>query len=264
MSEHGDDKHLVLLEISSSGIATVTLNDPARRNAMDNAMASAFAARIDELRNVGALRAVILTGAGVAFAAGGDLGMLQKKAELDAESNRREMLDFYHAFLCILDLPVPLIAAVNGHAIGAGFCLALACEARVVSSAARLGLTFTRLGLHPGMGATCFLPRIGGLSVANDLLISGRVINAEEADEMGLTNQVVPPQEVLATAIEMAESFLTSGPNAVAGLLQTLRPSAAQLEAALEREASEQSMNYGSEEFQGGVAAALQRRPPSY
>ena len=107
--------------------------------------------------------------------------MLKNKAALDAETNRQAMLQFYRAFLSILELPVPTIAAVNGHAIGAGFCLALACELRVASADAKLGLTFTRLGLHPGMGATCFLPRIAGFAVANDLLISGRVLEAGEA-----------------------------------------------------------------------------------
>lgn len=254
----------VRLQLSSRGLATLTLNDPQRRNAMGGEMASAFAERIVELQSQTGLRAVIITGAGSAFAAGGDLQMLQQKAALDRETNCTAMLEFYRAFLCMLDLPVPIVAAVNGHAIGAGFCLALACEARVVSTDAKFGLTFTRLGLHPGMGATCFLPRIAGLAVANDLLISGRMFGATEAKSMGLANYVVPPVAVQSKSLEVAESFLTSGPEAVRGLLETLRPSAEQLEAALMREASEQSHNYASQEFLEGVAAAIEKRAPRY
>lgn len=264
MTEKNSSNDLVAVQLSPRGVATLTLNDSQRRNAMGRDMASAFAERIGELRQRAGLRAVIITGAGSAFAAGGDLEMLRKKAALDRETNRSEMLDFYRAFLGILDLPVPVVAAVNGHAIGAGFCLALACEARVVSTDAKLGLTFTRLGLHPGMGATYFLPRIAGLAVANDLLISGRVVDAAEAHAMGLVNYVVPADEVEARAHQMAESFLSSGPEAVVGLLRTLRPSSEQLEAALEREASEQSRNYAANEFLEGIAAALEKRAPRF
>lgn len=254
----------VALQRSPSGIATLTLNDPQRRNAMGSEMASAFARRISELRQESGLRGVIVTGAGTAFAAGGDLEMLRQKAALDQETNRTAMLEFYRDFLGILDLPVPIIAAVNGHAIGAGFCLALACEARVVSADAKLGLTFTRLGLHPGMGATYFLPRIAGLAVANDLLISGRVVDAAEAHSLGLVNHIVASNEVITRANEFAESFLTTGPEAVRGVLQTLRPTAEQLAAALEREASEQGRNYASQEFLEGVAAAIEKRSPRF
>lgn len=254
----------VLLQVSPPGIATLTLNDPDRRNAMGLDMASAFSERIDELRQRTELRAVIITGAGSAFAAGGDLEMLRDKARLDGETNRQQMRQFYRDFLCILDLPVPIVAAVNGHAIGAGFCLALACEARVIATNAKLGLTFSRLGLHPGMGATCFLPRIAGMAVASDLLISGRVIDTAEAHSMGLANQVVAAAEVVTTSHRLAESFLASGPQAVAGLLATLRPTPEQLDRVLQREASEQSRNYASVEFLEGVAAAIEKRRPRF
>ena len=191
---------LVDLQLTPRGVATLTLNDPRRRNAMGAEMARSFAQRIGELQSHSGLRSVILTGAGSAFAAGGDLEMLREKAAAAPEANRVAMLEFYDAFLGILKLPVPIIAAINGSAIGAGFCLALACEVRVASTEAKLGLTFTRLGLHPGMGATCLLPRIAGWAVASDLLISGRVVNAAEARTMGLVNDIVAPELLMARA----------------------------------------------------------------
>lgn len=255
---------LVTLDISSTGVATITLNNPQHRNAMNAEMAETFSATVAKLKKQSGVRSVVLTGSGAAFAAGGDLAMLKEKAKIDPETNAALMLDFYHSFLRMLELPVPLVAAINGHAIGAGFCLALACEARVIAKEAKLGLTFTRLGLHPGMGATCFLPRIAGAATASDLLVSGRVIDAETAYGMGLANRIEPAANVLNRAHEIAASYLHSGPEAVGALLETLRPKPAELEAALVREAAQQSKNYASEEFLEGIMAAIEKRPPVF
>lgn len=255
---------LVTLEVSSEQIATVSFNDPDRRNAMSVEMADEFAGTIEKLKHNHNLRAVIVTGQGTAFAAGGDLQMLKQKSKLDAVTNARLMLDFYNSFLCMLDLPVPLIAAINGHAIGAGLCVALACDVRIVSTEARLGLTFVKLGLHPGMGATCFLPRIAGTAVANDLLISGRIFDSHVALKMGLVSAVHPAGEVVDRAISVARSYLASGPQAVSGLLQTLRPSTNELQRCLRREAEQQGLNYESEQFLEGVAAAIEKRVPDF
>jgi enoyl-CoA hydratase/carnithine racemase len=251
---------LVNVELSDRGVATLTLNDPGRRNAMGLAMAAAFQSAVGELTEKPELRAVIITGAGAAFAAGGDLQMLREKAGLSQNENRQRMLEFYDAFLGIQQLPVPVIAAVNGHAIGAGLCLALACEARVIAETSKLGLTFTKLGLHPGMGATLFLPRLAGFGIAQDLLISGRIFSAEEAMQWRLAQQVVPATDVVATAEAMARSYLESGPEAVAGLLATLRPSPAALRQALEHEASMQAINYAGAEFLHRVESALRSK----
>ena len=174
------------------------------------------------------------------------------------------MLDFYQSFLCMLNLPVPIIAAVNGHAIGAGFALALACDARVISTTAKLGLNFSRLGLHPGMGATLFLPRLAPRGVASDLLIAGRIIDAEAALQYGLANLIIEANEVLPEATRLAESYRSSAPDAVSGLLSTIRPAANEIQATLEREAAEQARNFTGPEFQEGMAAAVEKRRPNF
>ena len=255
---------LVVLEQNELGIATITLNDPDRRNAMGGEMAKQFREVVAKLRTSSTLRSVVLTGAGKAFAAGGDLQMLKAKSELDQETNKQRMLSFYESFLCLQNLSVPTIAAVNGHAIGAGLCIAMACDFRIFALEAKLGFTFTKLALHPGMGASLFVPRVAGHGVAADLLVSGRIFGAAEAGQMGLTQKVVPANEVVTSAIELANELLNSGPKAVAGLLKTLRPSPDELAEALEREASEQAEGYARPEFLEGVTATIEKRPAKF
>ena len=255
---------LIKLSRDRQGIATLTLNDPERRNAMGVEMAVEFEQAVKQLSQASDLRVLILHGAGDAFSAGGDLNMLKAKAKLDLETNRQQMLEFYHSYLCIHNLEVPIIAAVNGHAIGAGLCLAMACDFRIVASQAKLGFTFTKLALHPGMGASLFVPRVAGMGTALDLLVSGRVFTSAEAQQLGLTQTVVDSDQVLPTALTLAESLLSTGPAAVAGLLQTLRPSPAELQTALEREATEQSRGYARSEFLEGVTATIEKRKPDF
>ena len=227
-------------------------------------MALAFKSVVESIHRRGSVRSAIVTGAGPAFAAGGDLNMLKEKAALGPETNRRAMLEFYHSFLCISKLPFPVIAAVNGHAIGAGLCLALACDFRFVSNQAKIGFPFTRLGLHPGMGACYFLPRIIGHAHAADLLVTGRTISSEIAVQFGLFAEIHDSATLMPSAMRFAKSLEITAPNAVAGLLETLRPNESDLLAALEREAAQQSMNYADAEFLEGINAALERRVPKF
>lgn len=190
--------------------------------------------------------------------------MLTAKSTHTFPQNRAEMLDYYHSFLGISELSIPTLAAINGHAMGAGLGLALACDVRVQSDTAKVGLNFTRLGLHPGMGTTFFLPRLVGHAVARDLLTTGRTLTAAESLQRGLVSQVVPATDVLKRAQAMAADYLQCGPEALAALLKTLRPTAAELQQALVRESEEQSKNYASAEFAEGLAAALEKRLPRF
>ena len=255
---------LVLQNLDSTGIATLTLNDEANLNAMSDEMAREFSTTISALKSNKNLRAVILTGAGKAFSAGGHLSMLEAKRNKTAEENRTGMLHFYDSFLCMRELNVPLIAAINGAAVGAGLCVACACDFRVAADSTKLGFTFLKLGLHPGMGATYFVPRIVGASVATELLVTGRVITAEEALRIGIVSRVCKAADVLSEAQAIATEILTCGPDATSQLLQTMRGDPSQLRQALEREALCQSVNYSSAEFAEGVAAVKEKRLPNF
>jgi enoyl-CoA hydratase len=255
---------LVTQSIDTRGIAILTLNDPDNLNAMSDEMAQDFSAAIASLRSNKSVRVVILTGSGKAFSAGGHLKMLDAKRALSGEQNRLSMRVFYDSFLCILELGVPLIAALNGAAIGAGLCLACACDVRIASDDARLGFTFLKLGLHPGMGATFLVPRIVGRSVATELLLTSRVISSNDAFEVGLVSKVCPGGTVLQEAQRVAEEILACGPDASMQLLETMRGDLSLLPLALEREALCQSINYAGKEFAEGLAAVKEKRSPNF
>lgn len=246
------------------GIATLTLDDQDNLNAMSEEMAQEFSTAVAILKNDATVRAVILTGAGKAFSAGGHLAMLESKRTKSGEANRLAMQAFYDSFLCILDLKVPLIAALNGAAIGAGLCLACACDVRVASVDAKLGFTFLKLGLHPGMGATFLVPRIVGRSVATELLLTSRVIDANEALRIGLVSRVCPKDAVIQEAHNVAHEMLACGPEASTQLLETMRSDISNLTNALTREALCQSINYAGLEFAEGLAAVKAKRSPNF
>jgi enoyl-CoA hydratase/carnithine racemase len=247
-------------------VATLTLNDPDRRNVMTRDMGEVFSQRIAALRDDRDVRAVIVTGAGKAFAAGGDFSMLEKLAARGAaggEANRiaQEMRSFYGLYLRVRDLEVPSIAAINGAAIGAGLCFALGCDIRIASSSARLALNFASLGLHPGMGGTWTLPRLVGPAVAAELLYSGRVIDPDEAVRMGLLNRAVAPEDVLPQARELASQIAAAAPIPIRGIKRAMAASpAASIEHQLEIEASEQALCFETRDVQAGLAAARDRR----
>ena len=257
---------LVTLE-RDGHVATLTLNDPDRRNVMTRDMGEMFTERVAALRDDRDVRAVIITGAGKAFAAGGDFSMLEKLAARGAsggEANRiaLEMQNFYSLYLSVRNLEVPSIAAVNGAAIGAGLCFALGCDLRIVSSSARLSLNFASLGLHPGMGGTWTLPRLVGPAMAAELLYSGRVIDPEEAVRIGLMNRSVAPEDVLSNAQALAHQIAAAAPVAIRGTKRALAASAgSNLEHQLEIEGTEQAFCFETKDVQAGLAAARERRP---
>jgi enoyl-CoA hydratase/carnithine racemase len=256
---------LVTVSVSPLGVATLTLNDPSNLNAMSEEMSSEFSACIEQLRQQTTLRAVILTGAGKAFSAGGHLEMLKQKQTLTGEKNRELMHRFYNSFLGILSLKVPLVAAINGAAIGAGLCLACACDIRIASCTSKLGFTFLKLGLHPGMGATYLVPRLVGNAVATELLLTARVIDAQEAFRIGLVSRCCDEEKLLSEAEKVCNEICACGPESSAQLLETMRSDLQKrLWQALEREALCQSINYGSAEFAEGLAALQEKRAPLF
>ncbi len=262
-----------LIQLERRGdIAVLTFHDPDRLNAMTEPMGQAFRAQILELAEDAALRAVVLTGAGRAFSAGGDLDWIEGRADTAAaktDASRAEVRDtmrgFYPLFLSVRELPCPSVAAINGAAIGAGLCVALACDIRLVSEKAKLGLNFSRLGLHPGMAATWTLPRLVGPGQAAEILYTGRTIDGAEAARIGMANRALAPDAVLPEAIALAEEIATAAPIANRGIKQALAQSAAAtLDEQLDFEAAEQSICFESGDVREGLAAVRERRKPSF
>ncbi|WP_033424831.1 enoyl-CoA hydratase/isomerase family protein [Actinomadura flavalba] len=261
-----DDRTDVLtVERRDYGIVVLTLNDPDRRNPMTDAMTAAWTAALAGLRAEPGLRCVVLTGAGKAFTSGGDLGWLAETGEGTVPATRDRMLAFYRAWLAIRDLEVPTIAAVNGAAVGAGLCLALACDLRYAADDAKLLVPFTSLGLHPGMAATWLLPEVAGLPLAREMLLTGRVLTGTEAERYGLVNGAVPREDVLGTALAAAERVAAQAP--VATRLTKVALSGgghADMESALRWESLAQPVTMASADLQEGIAAAREKRRPDF
>jgi len=254
----------VLYEKDGS-IGRITLNDPDRLNALSLEMADQFKETVGAIRQDRDLRCVILTGAGRAFSAGGNLDMIGEKKQKTAEQNQKEMLQFYGDFLAVRDIEIPTIAYLNGHAIGAGFCVALACDLRIASEQAKLGVNFTKLGLSPGMAGSWLITQLAGLQAALDLLYTGRTITATEAKAFGLVNQVVPAETAEDAVKELSQAIAANGPVAIRETKRILYGNAQlTLDDALLNEAHAQSVCFHTDDLQEGVAAIREKRAPKF
>lgn len=241
-------------------VVVLTLNLPERRNAMTAELTAAWTDAIEALRNDAAVRAVVVTGEGSAFCSGGDLSWIAESPDLTVMAVRDRMLPFYRAWLAVRTLPVPVLAAVNGPAVGAGLCLALACDIRYASASASFSAPFAKLGMHPGMAATYLLPEVVGVARARELLLTGRRVDAQEAYAIGLVSAV--SDDVLATALAAAEGIAASAPIAVR--LTKAALDGRGLDAALEWEALAQPITMVSADLREGMAARAERRPPRF
>ena len=241
-----------------------------RLNALSVEMGDAFVEKCDEVKALaqsGVVRAAVLTGAGKAFSAGGDLKWLMERATAEPKENEKTMMAFYSRYVVALrEIPVPTVAALNGAAIGAGMCLSLGADVRVAAADAKLGFTFVGLGLHPGMGCTHYLPQIAGPEAAARLLLTGTVVDGTEAGRLGVVTEVVDGAEACqARAVKLAHLASAGGPTAVQTLVVTLRQAQdAGLEAALRREASAQALCYATQDYVEGLEAVKAKRRPVF
>src|SRR3954453_22912225 len=208
------------VERPSEGVALLTLDNPEMRNAMSDEMTAAWVAAIAELASDRSLRAVVVTGGGSAFCSGGNTSWIASEPDATVDQLRSRMLPFYRAWLSIRTLEVPTIAAVNGPAIGAGLCLALACDLRYAAAGSKLGVPFVKLGMHAGMGGTHLLPEVVGEAHARDLLLTGRVVDADEALRIGLVSRVLEAAAFRDDVLEIAGSIAAGAP--IATRLTTL------------------------------------------
>jgi enoyl-CoA hydratase len=246
------------------GVAVLTLDNPDQRNAMSAGMTASWVAAVDELAGDRSVRAVVVTGRGTAFCSGGDTSWIASEPEATVADLRERMMAFYRDWLSLRRLEVPTIAAVNGHAIGAGLCLALACDLRYAARGARLGAPFVHLGLHPGMAATYLLPQVVGAAHARDLLLTGRVVDADEALRLGLVSRVVEGDALVEEAVATAERIAAGAPVASRLTTLALRAGHADLESCLQWEALAQSVTLATEDLQEGIRAARERRTPRF
>jgi enoyl-CoA hydratase len=217
------------------------------------------------LRSDRSVRAVVVTGEGSAFCAGGDVSWIGSEPGAAVDRLRERMLPFYRTWLSIRDLEVPTIAAVNGAAIGAGMALALACDLRYAAADARLGMPFTALGMHPGMASTYLVPEVAGLAVARELLLTGRIVTGAEAADMGLVNRSLPAADVRAHALSVAQTVAAAAPVATRLTKAALAVGGpVTFDAALQWEALAQPVTLATEDLQEGLAAQRERRPPRF
>jgi enoyl-CoA hydratase/carnithine racemase len=233
-------------------VAILTLDDPSKRNAMSEALGDALQNAVRAVNASGA-RAAVLCGAGGAFSAGGDMAMLARAADLPEDEAKTFMLRFYARYLSVLDLNVPIIAAIDGAAVGAGLCLAMACDLCFIAPSAKLGLNFVKLGLHPGMAATYLAPLRFGANRASELLLSGRRFSGSEAIGYGFGMASDTPLE---SAKALAKEIAGNAPFAVAAVKATIGIDHAALNRVLDTEAEGQARSFRTEDFRRGIAAA--------
>ena len=251
----------VKLEVENS-IATITMNRPEAMNALNEKVLRELKETIAQVRDDPAVWVVIITGQGPAFVAGADIrAMLAKN-----QSEIREFAQFGHGVMNDIErLEKPVIAAINGFALGGGLELALACDIRLASTGARMGLPEVGLGIFPGFGGTQRTPRLIGKGRACELIFTGDQVGAEEAARIGLVNRAVPPQQLMAEARRLAERIARQGPIAVgrakAAINQTLQTD---LDAGLAFELEAVARTFGTEDQKEGMTAFLERRKPEF
>ncbi len=254
----------LLVERHDDGVVVLTLNVPERRNAMTEPLTAAWTSTIASLHDDADLRAVVVTGAGTVFCAGGDLSWIAGDASENVTPDRlrAKMYPFYKAWLSIRDLPVPTIAAVNGAAVGAGLCLALACDLRYAGPKARFSAPFTTLGMHPGMAATWLLPEAVGMPRAREIFYAGRVVHAEEAVQWGLASAV--SDDVVAHSLGIAQQIAGTAPIAVRLTKAALAHPYRSFAEGLEWEAAAQPITMATADLREGMAAVGEKRPPRF
>lgn len=246
-------------------VGMLALNRPEQRNAMDTAMAAEFREAIQRVRQLPDIKVLVVTGAGAAFTAGGDLQMFPGWVESTPLEIENALHDFYGAFLSVHRLPIPTIAAINGAAIGAGACLALACDMRFAAQTASLGFTFIRLGINPGMGAEYLLYRLVGPAKTKELLMTGDILSAEEAGSLGLVNRVVPDHRLNTTVMDIARRIARM-PGVPLKIIKENTDGADRgtLSDILHKEAVYQGITFQDPNFQEGVRAMLEKRAPEF
>ena len=252
------------IEISKNNqIGTLTINRPDSLNAMNREVLLEFISELKKIQSDKDIRVIIITGSGEkAFIAGADIKLMQKM-------NREEAFDFANLGQELANLieksDKPVIAAVNGYALGGGCEIALSCHLRIASDNAIFAQPEVKIGLLPGWGGTQRLPRIIGRGLANEIILTGRNVTAKEALDIGLVNRVVPQEELMNTCFDIANAILKNSPNAIAESIKLIRLAAGtKLKKGLSKEAKSFSELFETEETAEGLTAFVEKRPPKF
>lgn len=257
----------------ADGITTVTLNQPERRNPLNDATIEEVVSALDDFRLDDASKVLIVTGTGKAFCSGGDLKMIRNwqdkeggNGQFDPIAQRERYRRGIHRIpLTFSKIDKPIIAAVNGAAVGAGCDLALMADIRIASDQARFGESFCKVGLAPGDGGAYFLTRLVGVEKACELIFTGDIIDAAEALRIGMITRVVPHEELMASARALAARIAGGATQALKMAKFAIYRSLNQtLDESLEMMALMQSMLHGTEDHAEGVRAFIEKRPPQF
>ena len=250
----------------ADGIATVTLCRPDRLNAFIGHMRRDLAEALEHAGSDRNVRVVILTGAGRAFCAGGDIAfMAELMQRRDSEEFSRILGAGRRVILAIRQMTKPVIASINGPASGAGFNLALACDLRIAANTATFSQSFAKVGLHPDWGGTYFLPRLVTPNKACEMFFLGESIDAAEAMRLGILNQVVAPEELESATLQLAERLRGAPPIALAAAKHAVYMSQqAELEEMLRYETEAQMRCFDSDDGHEGIRAFLEKREPRF
>lgn len=243
-------------------VATLTINRPEKRNALDAATRTAIVAALDELERDPGVRAVIVTGAGdKAFIAGADIAEFEGRMPVD----QFRVMSEWSVYQAADRFPKPIIAAINGFCLGGGCEFAMACDMRIAADSAKLGQPEINLGIIPGGGGTQRLPRLVGLGNAFRLLYTGDLIDAAEALRIGLVDEVVPAAELMNRARALADKIAGKSPVALSLMKEAVRASVrAPLEEGLRQEITLFGLAFSSDDKREGVAAFLSKRAPEF
>ncbi|HUR25498.1 MAG TPA: enoyl-CoA hydratase-related protein [Candidatus Thermoplasmatota archaeon] len=251
---------VVLTETDPSGIATLAINRPEALNALNAEVLEGLVAAVRALS--GRAKAIIVTGAGKAFVAGADISQMQALGQTEAEAFARRGQAVGQS---LADFPGPVIAAINGYALGGGLELAMACDILVASEKAVVGQPEVKLGVVPGFGGSQRLPRRTGPGIAKWLLMSGDSVKADEALRLGIVDKVVPPEALLAECRKIAEACLANGPLAIASAKRLVdRGLDLPLPQALDLEAKAFGESFATADQKEGMKAFLEKRKASF
>lgn len=255
----------VLTEQHENGVAVLRLNRPDDRNALDEETFAALRTAFADVEADTTVRALVLTGSGRSFCSGAHHSTLIGQAQLSASERRAAIREIYDTVLTPRRSRMPVVSAVNGHAVAAGAVLALSGDLVLAADSAKIGIGFVKVGLYPAVGLTWWLPRLVGRFSAYEMLALGDILTAEEAQRLGLVSRVLPADQLEEEAIALASRLAQGPPLALAHLKSSMRANeAGTLESALMLDVEYQALCAESEDMQEGLRAFMEKRAPIF